>query len=53
MGKRKSVSVRLENVTKIYYSKEKLNILGKYTYQNIKNYPKNESLNKHFSLSKV
>lgn len=29
MGKRKSVSVRLENVTKIYYSKEKLNILGK------------------------
>lgn len=29
MEKRKSVSVRLENVTKIYYSKEKLNILGK------------------------
>ncbi len=29
MGKRKSVSVRLENVTKIYYSKEKLNILRK------------------------
>jgi len=29
MGKRKNVSVRLENVTKIYYSKEKLNILGK------------------------
>ena len=29
MGKVKSVSVRLENVTKIYYSKEKLNILGK------------------------
>jgi len=29
MEKRKNVSVRLENVTKIYYSKEKLNILGK------------------------
>ena len=29
MEKRKSVSVRLENITKIYYSKEKLNILGK------------------------
>jgi len=29
MEKGKNVSVRLENVTKIYYSKEKLNILGK------------------------
>lgn len=29
MKERGSVSVRLENVTKIYYSKEKLNILGK------------------------
>ncbi len=29
MEERGSVSVRLENVTKIYYSKEKLNILGK------------------------
>lgn len=29
MEKGKNVSVRLENVTKIYYSKEKLNIMGK------------------------
>ena len=29
MEKRKNVSVHLKNVTKIYYSKEKLNILGK------------------------